>query len=1769
MSDPQIYSGSTLQFTGDESNPLLGASSSAFAQYLENYIANATASTKTLYFLVAVSGQAATTIEYNAIFDGNGNIEIDGVLFDAAATELIVLAIAAAVPALSGAPLVAVSIGVSIAYSELKDTAYSWYDQINGTSDVDIRLYNQYGVQEGGALYGDGLGSTSELTAVKNLVAEAIQGNAGSLSDGNYIRVFIKDALGIPELGAQYGVHDIAFSQIDTFLGYSFGTITNPSDASISNSDFLVSLNGQEWVVAKDTDQLYFLDKDNQKTAVLAKNVFVNPSSGADASTGNDLIIDTDGNSIVFPIFGLLGDDYIYGGSGDDEIYGGGNNDTLYGDGGTTTIQQSGDDILDGGSGNDYLYGGSGNDELNGGDDRDFLYGGAGDDIIISSGGNYSNKLGDVIDGGTNGYEGVGPYSDLGSIKGDTIDYSYLQAGQAVYVNLGGTSLTVAHEDLGNIQILGNEAGIVQAGKPYESVFTDYIEQLTDIENVFDTANTDVIIGSAGTNVIKYTGGSDYYDGGESTDYYFIDTPGATDVLEIRDNSDGVTNYAYLSAPAGEYTKTTEGDDFVYTHTGGGKIVTDANYNTLVVGVDGKGVKTINVEVKPYPFVLDDVQGERTRLQLDTNEFVGSGGGGGPSPSVVDVNVTPTKNYVDQSTSVNILFTYDDGSTGQVDCNMPWGDWPVGSSSYGSIEVLIDGKPFFALSGPEADLFYYPEFGEVAGLKVVEDNLDTFVAGNPEDVLFGGVNALPLPDDLDTWTYTQTTYINLSHSMDAVYAAFAQAEQTGSPLVFDLDGDGVELTNLDTSNVFWDLDEDGFAERSGWVSADDGILAIDLDGDGYIKDQSELFGDLTEDGFTALSAYDTNFDNVIDANDAQFGDLLIWRDLNQNGIGGASELFTLTELNITSIGLGSTVQYQNFVEGNQITHIGGYTYDDGISPAESRDVYDVWFQYDNRHSLYNQSVDIDSATFSLPNFAGYGNLPSLQIAMSLDNDFTDPNSLISLVSAFAQKDFLSLFSDDGSVRGEILDIMFRWAGVDTLDPTSRGVWVDARELAFIEALTGEGYQQRGGPSDPGSLAGESIDRAFETSILPIFGRILAQVSGAQIFEGELTYDAFTDSFTGFTAFNADALSDLVTKSKDANQVQDKVEFWKDVIRMVDHSVGVNNIVTSEYNKLEAKIKSSDSTLDIQQLLDKIQHDIDRLETWSSPGDYILGTSLDDVYTGSVGDDFYSGGGGNDILSGGIGNDKFYGGGGNDILNGELGDDYFMGDGGDDTYLFYLGHGDDTLLDSSGNDKILFGPLITATDLSFIRVGTYDLTVQIDPAVGYGSITIVGHFSGGVIETLEFDDATTLDLNSLDYTYVGTSANETIYGVRTGLGGSGVDTLYGNGGDDVIRGTGVTGGSFTEKNTIYGGDGNDTIFADNAGDYLDGGTGNDVINGGVGVDTLIGGTGDDTLKGGRGNDTYIFNYGDGNDLIEENRDNDTIVFGAGITAAMLDITRLNINDVIIMIDGGLGGSIELNWQTYGAGYIVETIQFDDASTLDLTLLDYTLHGTSAAETLYGVYVGGSGVDTIYGHEGNDVIYGYRTIADYDDNFLYGGTGNDTVFAAHGVDYVEGGEGDDLVYGYNGNDEIYGGAGNDNLRGGNHDDVLYGEAGDDILLGENNNDILIGGLGIDTLTGGGGYDTFTFQSGGSFDNVDTITDFNSTYDSIDISDLLVGYDPLTDAITDFVQITDDGVNSTLSVDADGGANAFVAIATLTGKIGLTDEEALETSGTLIAA
>ncbi len=63
--------------------------------------------------------------------------------------------------------------------------------------------------------------------------------------------------------------------------------------------------------------------------------------------------------------------------------------------------------------------------------------------------------------------------------------------------------------------------------------------------------------------------------------------------------------------------------------------------------------------------------------------------------------------------------------------------------------------------------------------------------------------------------------------IDNIKEKYTTAHEQASPLVIDLDGDGVE-TNKENSTVHFDHDNNGFAESTGWVGKDDGLLVRDI-----------------------------------------------------------------------------------------------------------------------------------------------------------------------------------------------------------------------------------------------------------------------------------------------------------------------------------------------------------------------------------------------------------------------------------------------------------------------------------------------------------------------------------------------------------------------------------------------------------------------------------------------------------------------------------------------------------------------------------------------------------------------------------------------------------------------------------------------------------------------------------------------------------------------------------------------------------------------------
>ena len=429
-------------------------------------------------------------------------------------------------------------------------------------------------------------------------------------------------------------------------------------------------------------------------------------------------------------------------------------------------------------------------------------------------------------------------------------------------------------------------------------------------------------------------------------------------------------------------------------------------------------------------------------------------------------------------------------------------------------------------------------------------------------------------------------------------------------------------------------------------------------------------------------------------------------------------------------------------------------------------------------------------------------------------------------------------------------------------------------------------------------------------------------------------------------------------------------------------------------------------------------------------DTMFGGEGNDQLEGGVGTDFLAGDAGNDVLIGGADADLLFGGEGNDTLQGGAGDDeltggtgvdFLSGGAGADTYVFNLGDGVESIVDTAGEgNKLVFGAGISADDISIgigslvVRVGFTGDAIHIqgfDPAT---PTVPVG------IETFEFADGTVLtqaDLVARGFDLVGTAGNDSLNGGQTYRG------IYGLDGDDVL-----TGG--TIDNVLNGGSGNDILFGEGGidqlfggtgDDFMQGGDGNDVLNGEAGNDSLegeagddvlAGGAGDDQLLGGAGNDTYHFNLGDGIDSISDSIDvtePNRVVFGPGIASSSIMLTT-NFGQILVRPGSAFEGvTIGANASDALGFHAVDLFQFEDGTSLTYTELvarGFDIGGTEFDDFLFGTNVidrfrGGVGSDRLEGGEGNDSYFfnlgdGVDTIVDA----ASVGAGNEVIFG-HGL------------------------------------------------------------------------------------------------------------------------------------------------------------------------
>ncbi|TAN70255.1 MAG: hypothetical protein EPN17_06135 [Methylobacter sp.] len=948
------------------------------------------------------------------------------------------------------------------------------------------------------------------------------------------------------------------------------------------------------------------------------------------------------------------------------------------------------------------------------------------------------------------------------------------------------------------------------------------------------------------------------------------------------------------------------------------------------------------------------------------------------------------------------------------------------------------------------------------------------------------------------------------------------------PLIFDLNGNGIESTGISLTNpIYFDNDADGIKTATGWVSVNDAFLVLDKNSNGAIDDGRELFGDamikgngeLATDGFDALRDLDSNADGKIDSSDAQFANLRLWQDLNQDGISQSDELFTLGSQNIAAINVGSTANNQILSNGNQLADVGSFIRTDGSSGTLGEVTGNIGDINLAQNTFLSQFVDhLDtSAVTGLPDMQGAGQVRTLREAATLST------TLAQLLSDYRA-------AGDYSTRLALLDpILTAWSDTSTLATTFNGAYSGhrltvniagsvpgsaqynavANELTILEHFNGRTFNTVPTGTEAvtitlwtttQSLLQNSYDTlkqsvyvslAFQTNLKPYLDAISLGVSATGI----------SLDFTGMNALLASN-----QQANPANALFDLIELNRYAGTKL-YSTGWDGIT-----QLQSWVEQASGDTQLQTILTTMGVTLE-------PGNF-SGGGADDMLFGQGGNDTLYGQAGNDILSGGTGNDSLNGGSGNDTLSGGTGNDTLVGEFGNDT--LDGGASNDTLIGGTGNNTYLFGigdgqdvinPIsnTTAGKLSTLQfkagVAAADVVItQVYDNIFNGNralqIAIVGATDNIIINGFFYNDDPTSAYNSVQQIVFADGAVWNIATIQAML-------FAGSSGNDAIRGT-------TANDSLTGGLGNDSLNGAAGNDTINGGDGNDDLDGSAGIDTLLGGAGDDLYRIGNSGDVIVENAGEGFDVV---RATASFVLSANVENLILENEGGNIGgtgnaDVNYIVGNKYANRLD---GAKGAD-ILEGGDGNDTYVIDNTMDQIIENATGGNDT----------VESSITYTLSDILENLtltrmenlNATGNNDNNYINGNSGNNQIDGGLGADTMAGSAGDDRYIAVDAGDSIneYVGQGIDTIErscdtiyilennvenlilmgtvihgnGNDLDNVIIGNDADNNLSGLGGNDQLEGKVGNDALFGGTGVDTLIGGTGNDYYAVDDVND-----------------------------------------------------------------------------
>lgn len=474
-----------------------------------------------------------------------------------------------------------------------------------------------------------------------------------------------------------------------------------------------------------------------------------------------------------------------------------------------------------------------------------------------------------------------------------------------------------------------------------------------------------------------------------------------------------------------------------------------------------------------------------------------------------------------------------------------------------------------------------------------------------------------------------------------------------------------------------------------------------------------------------------------------------------------------------------------------------------------------------------------------------------------------------------------------------------------------------------------------------------------------------------------------------------------------------------------------------------------------------------------------------------------GGSGADTITGGAGNDSITGGAGNDSITGTSGNDYIDAGTGADTVVMAAGLTyQDTLVGGDGSDTL---SVTTAVDVNFMNVS------------GFETLTL-----GGAATLSTYFQATGITTVNLHTTAAAVDGAGTTVGVTYVATAAVNDTITGGTGNDTFK-FGAT-GTLDASDSIVGGTGTDTVALNNNVD--------------AGVTAVV-----DLAKV-----TGVENY----TLLDANGDDTTVAEADAVSLSFASLASNGTDDTdVVSTISGAVITDSLDVFTVDASAVLDT---DYRFAITGGAANDVLTGAAGVDTISGgegndVITGGAGADSLTGNAGSDV-FAYTTsastiaAADTITDFVTGTDKVQVTFTMTGTTFDATNKGasasnadalallsskvgqyyfntttGQMIMDTDGNGLIQSTDFAVNLTGltsigsGDVNVAVTGTGGADTITTGGGADTVTGGAGADVMTGGSGADSFVINmaadSGGTWAAADTIVDFVTTVDSINVS------------------------------------------------------------------